>query len=336
MLYTESLNKYQERSRKGNIRMNSPRWFLHPILIFLLSILALGMSLFLYIYWYMEASIGLRGVIERFNLDRGQVLRSETWMVIMVLSILVGVILMGIFGIFVYSQKTLQLYRLQNNFINNFTHELKTPVTSLKLFLQTFSKHDLPRVDQLKYIQFMIADVSRLADNINRILNLARIESKSYANEFIDANILDTIDTFFDNNKHLFQNSCVRIHQPPHELPTCRINPPLFDMLLMNLMTNALKYNQSDKPAVDIWFEVDSRKMRIRFGDNGIGIDEKELRKIFRKFYQIGRADNMSAKGSGLGLSLVQTIASIHKWKVTASSGGRGKGSEFTLILPIQ
>ena len=124
--------------------MNPPRWFLHPILIFLLSIAALGMSLFLYIYWYMEASSGLRSVIERFNLDPGQVLRSDTWMVIMILSLLVGVILMGIFGIFVYSQKTLQLYRLQNNFINNFTHELKTPVTSLKLFLQTFSKHDLP------------------------------------------------------------------------------------------------------------------------------------------------------------------------------------------------
>ncbi len=315
--------------------MNSPRWFLHPIFIFLLSIIALGLSLFLYIYWYMEASIGLRAVIERFNLDRGQVLRSETWMVIMVLSLLVGIILMGIFGIFVYSQKTVQLYRLQNNFINNFTHELKTPVTSLKLFLQTFSKHNLPRADQLKYIQYMIADVSRLAENINRILNLAKIESKSYANEFVDTNILKTIDSFFDNNRHLFQNSCIRIHPPPRELSTYRINPPLFEMLLMNLMTNALKYNESEKPTVDIRFEVESRKLRIRFEDNGIGIDKKELRKIFRKFYQIGRIDNMSAKGSGLGLSLVQTIAHIHKWKVTASSDGRGMGSKFMLVLPM-
>ena len=102
----------------------------------------------------------------------------------------------------------------------------------------------------------------------------------------------------------------------------------------MNLMTNALKYNESDKPKVDIRFEVEPRKLLIRFTDNGIGIEKKELRNIFRKFYQIGRADNMSAKGSGLGLFLVQTIAHIHKWKVRASSGGRGKGSEFMLILP--
>lgn len=181
----------------------------------------------------------------------------------------------------------------------------------------------------------MIADVSRLADNINRILNLAKIESKSYANEFVDADILKTIDTFFENNKHLFQNSCIRIHPPSEELPSLRVNPPLFDMLLMNLMTNALKYNESNEPTVDIRFDVEPRKLFIRFEDNGIGIEKKELRKIFRKFYQIGRVDNMSAKGSGLGLSLVQTIAHIHKCKVTASSGGRGKGSKFTLVLPI-
>ncbi len=314
--------------------MNSPRWFLHPILIFLLSIAALGMSLFLYIYWYMEASIGLRAVIERFNLDKGQVLRSETWMVIMVLSLLVGVILMGIFTIFVYSQKTLRLYRLQNNFINSFTHELKTPVTSLQLFLQTLTRHELPRADQLKYIRFMIADVSRLTDNINRILNLAKIESKSYANEFVDADMTKTIASFCENNKHLFHNGRIRVHPPSQEITTFRINPPLFDMLLMNLMTNALKYNESDKPMVDIRFEVEPRKLLIRFQDNGVGIEKKELRNIFRKFYQIGRADNMSAIGSGLGLFLVQTIAHIHKWKVRASSDGRGKGSEFMLILP--
>lgn len=314
--------------------MNSPRWVIHPILIFLLSIAALGLSLFLYIYWYMEANIGLRSVIERFNLDRDQVLASQTWMVILVLSLLVGIILMGIFGIFVYGQKTLQLYRLQNNFINNFTHELKTPVTSLKLFLQTFSKHELARADQLKYIQFMISDVARLTENINRILNLARIESKSYANVFVDTDLITVMNLFIKNNNHLFQNATIRIHPPEGKLPTRRVNLPLFDMLLMNLLTNAVKYNNSPQPTVDIGFEIHPLKLIIRFADNGIGIEKKELRKIFRKFYQVGRAENMSAKGSGLGLYLVQNIARIHKWKVAAHSQGIGKGSTISLTLP--
>jgi signal transduction histidine kinase len=314
--------------------MDSNKRLLHPILIFILSIAALGTSLFLYIHWYIEASVVLKGFIEKFNLDKGQVLAPESWMVIMILSLLVGIILLGIFSIFRYGQKTFQLYRLQNNFINNFTHELKTPVTSLKLFLQTFAKHDLPREVQLKYIQFMIADVNRLSGNINRILNLAKIESKGYADEFIEADLIETMESFFDNNGHLFIECHIQIHPPSEKLHTYRINLSLFEMLLMNLLTNAIKYNHSQQPAVNIYFETDHEKLIIRFEDNGIGFDKKEIRNIFRKFYQIGSSDNMSAKGSGLGLYLVQTIAHIHKWKVTAQSQGKGKGSAFALILP--
>ena len=314
--------------------MKSPKWFIHPIWIFILSIAALGTSLFLYIYWYMEASVGLRALVERFNLDRTQVLESETWMVIMILSVLVGVILLGIFSIFVYGQKTFQLYRLQNNFINNFTHELKTPVTSLRLYLETFVKHQLPRTDQLRYIQFMIADVSRLTENINRILNLAKIESKSYTSEFIEADLAEAINSVLNNNRHLFQNSRIVLHPTVKPLPLYRINPSLFEMLLMNILTNAQKYNDSEQPRVDIRFDSNPRNLTIRFEDNGIGLEKSEIRKIFRKFYQTGSVSDMSAKGSGLGLHLVQTVAGIHKWKVSAQSSGSGKGSTFSLVLP--
>ena len=314
--------------------MNLPRWFLHPILIFILSIAALGVSLFLYIHWYVEASTMLQAAMEKFDLDQSRVLESRTWVVIMVLSILVGVILMGIFSIFIYSQKTLQLYRLQNNFINNFTHELKTPVTSLKMFLETFSRHDLPKEDQDKYLGYMIADVDRLKENIDRILNLAKIESKSYAEEFTSVDLVSVIETFFRNNQHLFTNARVHIHKPSESLPPCRINLPLFEMLLMNLATNAVKYNDKDCPQLDIRFSEDRSRRFIHFADNGIGFEKKEIRKIFRKFYQVGRFDDMTAKGTGLGLYLVQTVAKLHRWKVAAQSEGIGKGSVLTLTLP--
>ena len=120
----------------------------------------------------------LKSVIARYRLDANQFFEAQTWVVILSLSLLVAVILAGILIIFIYNLKTLQLYRLQHTFINNFTHELKTPVTSLKLYLETFAKHELPREEQLRYIRFMLQDTERLSGNINSILNLARIESR--------------------------------------------------------------------------------------------------------------------------------------------------------------
>jgi two-component system, OmpR family, phosphate regulon sensor histidine kinase PhoR len=318
--------------------MTQGKWFLHPISIFVFSIIALGTSLFLYIYWYMEANKGLRVLVEKFNLDSNQILTAQTWVVIMVLSILVSIILIGIFTIFVYSQKILQLYRLQNNFINNFTHELKTPVTSLKLYLQTFGKYELPRHDQLKYMQYMLHDVARLSENIDRILNLAKIESGSYDSEMVEIDIVEVIEIFLKENRHLFQNCHIQIHNPTGQTFLYSINLSLFDMLLMNLMINAIKYNDSKAPTIDITIAPIKNEIHICFKDNGIGFEKGEIKKIFRKFYQIGRSKNMTAKGTGLGLHLVQTIARIHKGKVSAQSNGSGSGSgsTFTLMLPLK
>ena len=316
--------------------MKRSRWLFHPILILIFSILALGTSLFLYIYWYIEASTGLKSIVKRFNLDQGQVLESQTWVVIVVLSILVGIIFMGSFIIFVYNQKTLQLYRLQHNFISSFTHELKTPVTSLKLYLETFMKHELSREDQRKFIQYMLHDTSRLSDDIARILNLAQIESKSYTGELETHDLVKVINWFLDKNSHHFQQCEITVAAPAGTAYPYRINLSLFDMLLMNLITNAVKYNHAKPPEIEISFEVQGKKLYIHFKDNGIGIDKSQKKKIFRKFYQVGRSDDMSARGSGLGLYLVEHIAKIHKGKIRVTSPGLGKGSTFSLILPLR
>jgi signal transduction histidine kinase len=303
--------------------------------VFTFSILALMLSLFLYIYWYMKASTDLETIALKFNIDPHQVLKSETWMVILVLSILVGFILIGIFAIFVYGQKTVQLYRLQHNFINNFTHELKTPVTSLKLYLETFLKHDIPRADLVKYIRYMLLDVDRLSDNINRILNLARIESRNYQGEFVRSDLVQVVRQFITGNRHLFEGCRIELHAPDDTPFISAINISLFEMLLINLVTNAVKYNRSETPRIDIFFERQNRRLSVHFQDNGIGIEKSDIKRIFKKFYQVGHSDDMTAKGSGLGLYVVQNIARIHRGKIVARSQGDGEGSTFTLTLPV-
>ena len=316
--------------------MNRVKWFFHPVLIFILSIAALAASLFLYIYWYIEVSTGLQRIIKKYSLDPSQFFEIKTWVVILVLSILVALILTGVFTIFVYNEKTSRLYRMQRNFINNFTHELKTPVASLRLYLDTFAKYELPREDQLRYLDFMIHDVNRLLENINRILDLARIEGKSYQKDFTHVDIIDNIESFCVRNADLFRGCEITVHNPLKKTYFYWLNLPLFDMLLMNLCTNAIKYNQSAQPRIDIRFVPHKKGLCVRFEDNGVGIEKGELKKIFRKFYQVGQTDDMTAKGTGLGLYLVEQIALIHRSGVAAESEGVGKGSAFIINLPRQ
>lgn len=316
--------------------MKTTPWFFHPLFVFIFSTLALCASLFLYIYWYTRANQELAAVAARLNVDPNQIFQARTWVVILILSLLVATILFGIFIIYVYHQKTLQLYRLQNNFINNFTHELKTPVTSLRLYLETFHKHDIPREKQLPYIRFMLRDVARLSDQVNRILNLARIESKSYQGEFTPTDLAEATAEFRKAHHHHFETARIRIHPPSVPLPCCRVARPLFDMLLMNLLTNAVTYNRSAPPEVDIRFAAPDKCVEISVADNGIGLEKGEAKKIFRKFYQAGQSANLSTRGSGLGLYLAHHIVRIHKGKIAAESRGTGRGTTFRVALPAE
>lgn len=315
--------------------MNRTKWLITLILIFVSSCAALGVSLFLYIYWYIKVRTGLNRLVERFNLDTVDILASHTWVVITVLSILVGIILLGLFIIFIYNLKNFQLFRLQKNFIDNFTHELKTPVTSLRLFLETFLKHDLPRDEQVKHIRTMLSDVNRLETTIGSILDLAEIEGRTYAGDFVDTDLVSMIRQFYQKTRHIFKNCAITVSASPGDVFMCRINPHLFEMLLMNLSTNAMKYNDADTPEINVSFEKKKKKVLVRLADNGIGISPSEQKNIFKKFYQAGRADDRSAKGSGLGLYLVANIVRLHKGKIWVEDRADGNGSVFTVLLPL-
>lgn len=315
--------------------MKQARWYIHPVFVFVLSTIALVISLSLYIYWYVTVSEGLHWLIRHYQLDPNQFYEAKTWVVILVLSLLVGVILAGILIIFIYNLKTYQLYRMQNSFIGNFTHELKTPVTSIKLYLETFARHELPREEQLKYIRFMLSDVERLSGNINSILNLARIESKVFEGEYELRDLVEIVRQFLEGNRHIFRDCDINVENPSGEPVFYLVIVSLFEILLMNIINNAVKYNESARPRIDISFELTQKAVVISFRDNGIGIAKGERKKIFQKFHQGPRHEKVPVHGSGIGLYLVQHIARLHRGKITAESEGEGRGSVFALTLPL-
>lgn len=316
--------------------MKRPLWFLHPISVFVFSIIALVLSLILYIYWYVEVSTGLKRVLEKSKLDPQQFVAWQTWVVILVLSILVVIILLGILTIFAYQRKTLALYRSQHKFINSFTHELKTPTTSLRLYLETFVKHEIDRKKQLKYLNYMLADVDRLSDNINGILDLARIDAKIYRGECVTVELLGEVQAFCEQNGQLFRGSEIIILNDPEEQYFCSINISLFHMLLMNILSNGIRYNKNSRPQINILFSQTPQMVSICFKDNGIGFEKSHVKKIFKKFFQVDRTDWIQTGGTGLGLYMVEQVAKFHKGKIVAHSEGIGQGAEFTLSLPRQ
>jgi two-component system, OmpR family, phosphate regulon sensor histidine kinase PhoR len=303
-----------------------------PIMIFIFSLLALGTSLFLYIHWYLQANEALQNFISQYKLPADKILTSETWVIILTLSILVGIIMAGILLIFVYYQMVISLYRQQQNFINGFTHELKTPIASLKLYLETFKKHDLPRDDQQKYLRYMMTDVERLANNVHRILNLAKIEDKRHKTEFSIEDIHKHISMILDKHQHLYKNCKITLNSSDGKDYFYPINPPLFEIMITNLLSNCIIYNESTVPEIKISISNNKDKVQIQVKDNGVGLAKSEFKRIFKKFYQVGK----TSKGSGLGLFLVHNIARIHKGNIKAESDGLGKGSTFTLSLPLK
>jgi two-component system, OmpR family, phosphate regulon sensor histidine kinase PhoR len=314
--------------------LNPSRWYLHPVFIFACSIFALATFLVLTISWYMEITSALEVIILRFHIDPKLIFPSKTGMTILILIALLGVVLIGIFLAFIYYQKTMNLFRLQHNFIYNFTHELKTPVTSLRIYLETFIRHPLEQSDIKKYSENMLLDINRLTENINSILNLARIESQNFGSEVTRDSLVGLVNVFCEKNASLFRDLDIKIENFSNNPMIYPVNLFLFEMLLMNIISNAIKYNESDTPNLKIQFRSYLQKITIDFIDNGIGIDKRETRKIFRKFYQTNRKDYNEATGSGLGLYLVSSISMIHGWRVSATSKGKGKGATFTITIP--
>lgn len=310
--------------------MIKSRWFYHPLFIFIFSLIALGSSLIIYIRSYLQVNAALEEVVLKYHLNASSMLDTETWVIVLILSLLVAVILAGLLIIYIYYQKMIQLYHLQQNFINGFTHELKTPIASLQLFLETFARHELPRDEQLKYLEYMKRDTLRLSDNVNRILNLGRLEDRNFKADFVEQDLVVLIEQFLSSTPHLFEEGKVTFHSDVRSL-ILPIDTALFEMLMMNLITNALIYNKSALKTVEIELSVLNKQAILDFRDNGMGIDRNMAKKIFKKFFQVGK----TTKGSGLGLYIVQSIAKLHRGDIQAISMGPGTGSVFRLTLKL-
>lgn len=218
---------------------------------------------------------------------------------------------------------------LRSDFINNFSHEFKTPVVSILGFARLLRKGNLTPKEQAEYLDIIIEEARRLTALSTNMLNLSKVESMSLLTDFTTFNIGEQIRESVVlleskwNNKEISFDFSLKERQ-------INGNEQLLKQVWMNLIDNAVKFSPV-KSKIDLSLEDDGVFIKITVRDYGIGMDEKTQHNIFDKFYQ---GDNShSPEGNGLGLPLAKKIIALHHGEITVTSHP-GKGSAFTVTLP--
>lgn len=224
-----------------------------------------------------------------------------------------------------------------NNFINAVTHELKTPVASMRLYLETLQSRSVDDAKRQQFYAAMMQDSERLMHTIDQVLVAGQVTAGRHA-DLVRVGLVELVEQCLSLTRMRHRLSDESVTFASH-LPSGASDLVLGDLAdlrtaVLNLLDNAVKYSgQTVKIAVSL--DIDERRnLMLRVRDEGIGIPQEELKRVFRRFHRIQNATTAKIKGTGLGLFIVHSVARRHKGKVRAESGGHGLGSTFTLELP--
>lgn len=232
-------------------------------------------------------------------------------------------------AVFVYraTRRQFRLSMQQQNFMMAITHELKTPIAVTKLNLETLQKRRLDETQQQRLISNSLQETNRLNSLCNNILLASQLEAGNYKIARNNVDLSTVAKTCIEEFQQRFPDRKIdgnieeRIYILGEEL--------LLLMMMNNLVENAIKYSPKDK-AINVRLERKDGFIEFKVSDEGPGVEEKERKKIFEKFYRIGNESTRNAKGTGLGLYLVKKIAHDHRGKVAVNINEKN-GSIFTV-----
>ena len=244
-------------------------------------------------------------------------------------------IIAGLIVFTVFLVREIRRNEQKDSFINAVTHELKTPVASIRLYLQTLQSRELDEAKRQEFYRIMLEDSDRLLHTIDQVLRagatgsiLRRSSRVRLDFAVIARECVDLARTRF----HLGPEALVYVEHTKEAVVLG--DSEELKAAVWNLLDNAVKYSREE---VKILVELDAvhnHRIAVRVTDNGVGISPPELKRIFKRFYRIPASVAVRTKGSGLGLFIVSSVARKHGGKAFAESAGQGQGSTFTLQLP--
>ncbi|MFN2500686.1 MAG: sensor histidine kinase [Pyrinomonadaceae bacterium] len=220
-------------------------------------------------------------------------------------------------------------------FLNAVTHELKTPIASIKLYLETLKARDLDPAKRQEFYNVMLADNQRLLSTVEQVLHASRAREKQ---RMLSTETIDLADLLIETiqivrTRHQIEDSTIRFSGPSEPVMLVGDRADL-QTAFANLIDNAVKYSGDSGPRILVRLKLSvTKKAEVYIKDNGAGIARSDLKRIFKRFYRApGHA--AAAKGTGLGLPIVRSIIERHGGRVGAESKGEGRGSTFFVKLP--
>lgn len=269
-------------------------------------------------------------------LDAEKTSRSAIyWILLSVGAVFFACLLAGVILYLIWIIQNINLNRRQSNFIDAVTHELKTPIASLKLYLQTLNRRDVQGPQRQEFYATMMEDVDRLDRLINQLLDVARLQRDKQdldAKEWVSLRELVEECVARLAKQHSVNTDLFRMEIEDCQVLAHRID---IDVLLGNLLDNAIKYS-AQEPEIEIRITFQNDSALIAISDNGQGIPRHLRRKIFWRFYRAGDELERRKPGVGLGLFLVRSIVERLKGSIVVSERIEQPGATFLVTLPAR
>jgi signal transduction histidine kinase len=223
----------------------------------------------------------------------------------------------------------------QDSFLNAVTHELKTPIASIRLYLETLQSREVSDAQKKEFYSTMLADADRLHYTVDQVLKAGHAGHPHGALVSVDMTALVTECVDMVRERHHLSPALLEFDPPAfaHDAPTVLGIADDIETAIVNLIDNAVKYSHG-KVQIRVQLVMNGKTVQVRVSDKGVGIPHNQLKLIFQRFYRVPVRAVREVKGTGLGLFIVRSIAKRHGGRVFAESPGEGLGSTFTLELP--
>ena len=223
-----------------------------------------------------------------------------------------------------------------DSFINAVTHELKTPIASIRLYLQTLQHREVDETQRREFYRRMLDDTDRLLGTVEQVLKAGVAGHKKSSRERVAVDFENLVQECVDlaRTGHHLQPQALRVEPPGGHGMVVTGDPEELRTAVANLLDNAIKYS-GEQVDVSIRLEIpDEKHVRLSVQDHGVGIPPAELKRVFKRFYRVSNRSLAQIKGTGLGLFIVRAIAKKHGGRAFAQSQGEGHGTTVVLELP--